>query len=85
MKTKTIPNDLQPKREGDKLLITTPHYWGKGATIAEAKAELSKAGGTVRGPWRVNSVHPDAYVCEDGMIHSKKGHAPIKVAEHNPS
>lgn len=80
-----IPNTLVPVRKGDELMISIPHYWGKGPTMAEAKKNLEKAGGTSRSKyWRVHSVHPDTNIDEMGYINHPVNHAPVVLAECNP-
>lgn len=78
-------NNLKVAREGDHFLLTIPNYWARGATMAEAKAKLKAAGGRLGKYWRVNSVEPETYVNELGQIAYKTGHAPIMLAEQNPS
>lgn len=85
MTAKRIPATLKP-REGEHILITIPHYWGKGETLASARANLREAGAIVGKYWRVHSVHPDTYVeGVHGYINHPTGHPPHMLAECNPS
>lgn len=80
-----LPATAKPQRHGDHILLTVPHYWGKGPTLAAAKKKLSDAGGDVKRHWRIHSVHPDTYLSELGYIICPKGHPPVTLAESNPS
>lgn len=79
-----IPNTLKAA-PGRVILITMPHYWGKGATVAQAKKALRDAGGVPGKYWRVHSVHPDTYVDDImGGINHPTGEPPVMLAESNP-
>lgn len=82
--TKKIPAGLKPA-EGQHILITVPNYWARGETLAEARKNLRANGGSVDGPWRVHSVHPETYVNDYGQINHPTGTPPVMLAEHNPS
>ncbi len=79
-----IPTTLKPAPDR-VILITMPNYWGKGATVAAAKAALREAGGVPGEYWRVHSVHPDTYVdgCMGGISHPTD-EPPVMLAESNP-
>lgn len=85
--TKPIPANLKPAREGDEIMVTISHYWGRAATVSEAKAKVKRASGQAYNEWkawRVHSVHPTAYMDEMGYINSPRGHEPVTLAEHDP-
>lgn len=85
--TKIIPTTLQPSRDGDHFLVTIPNHWGRGATLAEAKAACKKASYKPMNKWkawRVYSVHPETYLDDMGYLRYPKGHTAIVLAEHNP-
>ena len=78
---------LKLAREGDVFLLTVPHYWGKGATIKEARAKLREVSGKTlaeHGAWRVYSADPSTYLDELGFINHPTYHPAIVLAEHNP-
>ena len=83
---KDIPDTLVPARPGDWLMIIIPNYWGKGATIAEAKKALEAQYGKITGrdkpkQWRVRSVHPDSYVSDmGGITYPSHDHPPLVIA-----
>lgn len=81
-----IPNTLVPCRDGDWLLITTSsQYWGKGATIARAKAALRDVAGRANPAfWHVYSVEPETYLDDMGTIRAKQGHPPLLTAAWDP-
>jgi hypothetical protein len=86
--TKPIPNTLKPSREGDYILITIPHHWARGETVADAKRNLTRVSGQPAkewAAWRVHSVSTDTTVDIMGYINSPGDHEPIMLAEHNPS
>lgn len=86
-KPNAIPANLKVTREGDEFLLTVPYHWGKGATLAEARAKLRQVYGkpaTEWRAWRVYSVAPDTFLDEMGMINHPKGHAPTMLAEYDP-
>lgn len=87
LKPKTIPSTLKPSRDGDYFLITAPNYWGRGATLEDAKREIKRAGprDILKGRWRVYSVHPETYVNGYGELVHKNGHPPVKLDEHDPA
>ena len=84
LKTKRIP-DLKLPREGDVFLITCPNYWGKGATLTEARKQLRGAGGNVKGRWRVYSAHPETFVNGYGQLAFPSGHNPVMLDEYDPA
>jgi hypothetical protein len=80
-----IPDTLVPVRKDDWLLITVPNYWGKGASIEEAKAALKGQYGNLTGreapyAWHVYSVHKDSYVSGLGGLVFPNGHPPMLTA-----
>lgn len=76
---------VEPKRPGDQILVTIPHYWGKGTTFPEARQKLREAGGRVKDTaWRIYSVHPDTSLDAMGYINSPADHEPIVIAECDP-
>lgn len=79
-----LPAKLEVSRPGDHFLITVPHYWGKGATLAAAAANLRAAGGELKRHWRVYSVNPETTLDEFGGINYRSGHPPVVLAESNP-
>jgi hypothetical protein len=77
--------DMKPTREGDVLLLMVPNYWGRGATVGEAKKNLRLAGGGMYKYFRLLSVHPSTEVdVVDGGLSYPKGHRPEVVAESLP-
>ena len=80
----TLPKTAAPKREGDHILLTMPNYWGKGAQLADARAQLKSAGGRPKNYWRIHSVHPDTYVNEFGQIVQPSDHLAMVIEESNP-
>ncbi len=75
------------RREGDVFMVTVPNYWGKGATMAEAKAKLRQISGRAMNEhraWRVYSVHPDTYLQEMGYINHPIDFPPITIDEFDP-
>lgn len=83
---KSIPESLVPARDGDLLLIgTDAGFFGKGATIVDAKRALYATGQqeTMKA-WRVFSVHPDTTVNELGELDAPCHHPPIMTAEFDP-
>lgn len=58
-----------------KFICVVPHYWGTGATPAEAKQNCKRAGGRLNGPRMVFAAEDDeAYVHEvDGSVIFRKG------------
>lgn len=85
--TPKIPATLKLQREGDIFMVTVPHYWAHGATIAEAKKKLRQISGRVfdeHKAWRVYSAHPSTYIQEMGYINYPIEHPPITLAEHDP-
>jgi hypothetical protein len=75
--------NYQPSREGDAILVTVPHYWGKGKTFADAKRRLREITGAAfheHREFHVYSVHPNTNVdaCY-GDIAFPKGHPPIRL------
>lgn len=79
-----LPKTVTPKREGDFILITMPHYWGRGKDYTEAKAKLKAAGGRPGKYWRIHSVHPETYLNEMGQIVYPTGHEAMMIEESNP-
>jgi hypothetical protein len=78
---------LAVSRKGDVFLLTAPNYWGKGATLAEAKRKLREVSGRPmieHKAWRVYSAHPSTYLQEMGYINHPTDHPPIMLAEYNP-
>lgn len=73
-----------PARPGDAILVTVPHYWGRGATLKEATQKLESAGGRIKTHWRVHSVHPSTTLNELGYFVHPKDHPPQMLQEHNP-
>lgn len=82
----TFPKSATP-RKGDHILVTVPNHWGRGATLAEAKRNCSKASGRPIGNrWRVYSCHPETFLDEMGYIRTPKGAEPLLlISENDPS
>ena len=72
-------------RPGDEFLLTVPNYWGKGASIVQARQQVKSAGGKLNGQWRLYSVAPDTFVNGSGQLNYPIGHAPITLAETCPN
>lgn len=81
---KPIPKALKLAREDDVFMVTCPHYWGSGKTLADAKKELRSVGGRIDGSWRVYSVSRDTTMTEMGYINHPLHQEPIMLAENNP-
>jgi hypothetical protein len=76
-----LTNDHKPAREGDKLLLMVPNYWGTGATVREARKNVRLAGASDVRQWVLYSVHPKATVDEVvGALSSPIGHPAIRLA-----
>lgn len=83
---KTIDaTSIKATRPGDHILVTMPHYWGRGTTFREASANLTLSGGSPGIYWRIHSVHPDTLVDQLGFIEYPSDHLPVLIAESNPA
>lgn len=76
---------VAPCRPEDEILVVIPHYWGKGKTLADAIKKVESAGGKIGVYWRIYSAHPASSLDEMGFINYPKLHAPVKLAESNPT
>ena len=58
-----------------QYICIVPNYWGKGDTIAEAKARCKEAGGNLKRKRAIYEVEDDDAYCEqiNGDIMHKKG------------
>lgn len=71
----------EPARTGDVLLIFGPGYWAKGESWVEVTREYRAAGGSLKEPFNVWSVHPSTYVNEYGGTVRDAG-TPAPLALH---
>lgn len=79
-----MPASVKAARPGDQIMVSIPHYWGKGATLAEALGALNKSGGVIGQYWRIHSVHPTTEIDGMGYLLHPINHAPVVLAESNP-
>lgn len=85
MKSKPMPKVATPVRQGDHILVSVPHYWGRGKDLAKAKQKMVAAGGSLNSTyWRIYSVHETTTIDEMGYINHPTDHAPVMIAESNP-
>lgn len=79
-----LPASVKPLRPGDQIMVSIPHYWGKGATLADALAALKTSGGVIGVYWRIHSVHPATEIDSMGYLTHPANHAPVVLMESNP-
>ncbi len=79
---------LRTTRPGDVFLLSIPHYWAKGETLAEARTKLRTLSGQTQKEWRawrVHSAHPSTYLDDMGYINHPADHPPVMLDEYDPA